>query len=125
MSSSGSIYFLLAMLPVGETYIELLQGTTPDSGATKWIAENGQSLFHICFEVEDIDSAMAELRAKGIGFEQEKPMIGHGNCRIVFLDPKSTSNLVIELAELPKDGHGQGHGTDQHGCGQGANRVLR
>jgi len=56
---------------------------------------------------------MVELRAKGIGFEQEKPMIGHGNCRIVFLDPKTTGNLVIELAELPKDGHGQGHSTQR------------
>ena len=47
----------IGMLPVGETYIELLQGVTPESGATKWLKENGQSLFHICFEVEDIDAA--------------------------------------------------------------------
>ena len=51
----------LAMLPVGETYIELLQGTTPDSGATKWIAENGQSLFHICFEV-DAEFVLQQVR---------------------------------------------------------------
>ncbi len=38
----------LAMYPIGETYIELLEGTTPDSGTTKWIEKNGQSLFHIC-----------------------------------------------------------------------------
>jgi hypothetical protein len=50
---------------------------------------------------------MTELRGKGIDFQTEKPMIGHGNCRIVFLDPKSTGNLVIELAEMPKGGtHG-------------------
>jgi methylmalonyl-CoA/ethylmalonyl-CoA epimerase len=95
------------MFPIGETYLELLESDKPDTGTSRWIAQHGEGLFHICLEVEDIDSAMAELRAKGIGFEQEKPMIGHGNCRIVFLDPKSTGNLVIELAELPKDGHGQ------------------
>ena len=61
------------MLPVGETYIELLQGSTPDSGATKWLNENGQSLFHICFEVEDIDAALAELKAKGTPLLQRNP----------------------------------------------------
>jgi methylmalonyl-CoA/ethylmalonyl-CoA epimerase len=95
----------LAMLPVGETYIELLQGTTPDSGATKWLNENGQSLFHICFEVEDIDAALAELKAKGTPLIHETPVIGHGNCRIAFIDPKATGNLLFELAEMPKDGH--------------------
>jgi methylmalonyl-CoA/ethylmalonyl-CoA epimerase len=63
--------------------------------------------------VEDIDSAMAELRGKGVGFQTETPMIGHGNCRIVFLDPKSTGDLVIELAEMPKDGaHGVKHAAE-------------
>jgi methylmalonyl-CoA/ethylmalonyl-CoA epimerase len=92
----------LAMFPIGETYLELLQSDKPDSGTSRWIAEHGEGLFHICLEVEDIDAAMAELRGKGVGFQTEKPMIGHGNCRIVFLDPKSTGNLVIELAEMPK-----------------------
>ena len=94
----------LAMLPVGETYIELLQGTSPDSGATKWLAEKGQSLFHICFEVEDIDEALAELKAKGTPLLNETPMVGHGNCRIAFVDPKATGNILFELAEMPKDG---------------------
>ncbi len=100
----------LAMFPVGETYLELLESDKPDTGTSRWIAERGEGLFHICLEVEDIDGAMAELRGKGVGFQTEKPMIGHGNCRIVFLDPKSTGNLVIELAEMPKGGaHGVGH----------------
>ena len=101
----------LAMFPIGETYLELLESDKPNTGTSRWIAQHGEGLFHICLEVEDIDSAMAELRAKGIGFEQEKPMIGHGNCRIAFMDPKSTGNLVIELAELPKDGHRHDHRT--------------
>ena len=94
----------LAMFPIGETYLELLQSDKPGTGTSRWIAEHGEGLFHICLEVEDIDGAMAELRGKGIDFQTEKPMIGHGNCRIVFLDPKSTGNLVIELAEMPKGG---------------------
>jgi methylmalonyl-CoA/ethylmalonyl-CoA epimerase len=92
----------LAMFPVGQTYLELLESNKPDTGTSRWIAEHGEGLFHICLEVDDIDAAMAELRVKGVGFQQEKPVIGHGNCRIVFLDPASTGNVVIELAEMPK-----------------------
>ena len=91
----------LAMLPVGQTYIELLEGQGPDSGVTKWIGEKGTGLFHICFEVEDIDGALAELRAKGVKLRDETPRTGHGGSRIAFLDPASTGNVLIELAELP------------------------
>lgn len=94
----------LAMFPVGETYIELLESDRADSGTSKWISEHGEGLFHICLEVEDIDAAVEELRAKGMTFLQDKPRLGHGNSRIIFLDPKATGNLFIELAELP-----QGH----------------
>jgi len=91
----------LAMLPVGETYIELLEGQGPESGVTRWIGEKGPGLFHICFEVEDIDAALAELKQKGVGLRDETPRIGHGGARIAFLDPASTGSVLIELAELP------------------------
>jgi methylmalonyl-CoA epimerase len=90
----------LAMLPVGETYLELLEGQGPESGATTWIKEKGTGLFHICFEVEDIDGALAELKAKGVKLLDETPRIGHGGARIAFIDPASTGNVLIELAEL-------------------------
>jgi methylmalonyl-CoA/ethylmalonyl-CoA epimerase len=90
----------LAMLPVGETYIELLEGQGPESGVTSWIKEKGTGLYHICFEVEDIDGALAELKAKGVKLRDETPRIGHGGARIAFLDPASTGNMLIELAEL-------------------------
>jgi methylmalonyl-CoA epimerase len=90
----------LAMLPVGETYIELLEGQGPESGVTKWIDEKGPGLFHICFEVENIDEALAELKQKGVKLRDETPRIGHGGSRIAFLDPASTGNVLIELAEL-------------------------
>ena len=90
----------LAMLPVGETYLELLEGQGPESGVTKWIKQKGTGLFHICFEVEDIDGALAELKAKGVKLRDETPRIGHGGARIAFIDPVSTGNVLIELAEL-------------------------
>jgi methylmalonyl-CoA/ethylmalonyl-CoA epimerase len=96
----------LAMLPVGQSYIELLEGQGPESSVTKWISEKGTGLFHICFEVDDIDGALAELKAKGVKLRDEIPRIGHGGARIAFIDPSSTGDVLIELAELPA-----GHGT--------------
>ncbi len=91
----------LAMLPVGETYIELLDGVSRNSDIGAQIPEQGEGLFHICFEVEDIDGALAELREKGIRLIDEAPRNGHGGSRIAFIDPSATRNLLIELAELP------------------------
>ncbi|MGD8809249.1 MAG: VOC family protein [Gammaproteobacteria bacterium] len=91
----------LAMFPVGETFIELLKTDAPDSQTGKWLAENGQSLYHLCFEVEDIDGALAEMKQKNVKLLDETPRTGHGGARIAFLDPRSTGNIVIELAELP------------------------
>ncbi len=93
----------LAMLPVGQTYIELLEGQGPDSGVTRWISDKGAGLYHICFEVDDIDGALAELKAKGVKLRDETPRVGHGGARIAFLDPRSTGNVLIELAELPAE----------------------
>jgi methylmalonyl-CoA epimerase len=91
----------LAMLPVGETYIELLEGSGADNSVRKWIADKGTGLFHICLEVDDIEAALDELKAKGVKLRDEVPRIGHGGAKIAFIDPASTGNVLIELAELP------------------------
>ena len=91
----------LAMFPVGETSLELLEAESPTSPVADWIEERGQSLFHLCFEVEDIDAALDELRAKGVKLLDKTPKAGHGDSRIAFLDPASTGDILIELAELP------------------------
>jgi methylmalonyl-CoA epimerase len=91
----------LALYPVGESMVELLAGTTPDSKHAKLVAEGKGGLNHICFEVENIDEALAELKSKGIPLLDEVPRIGHAGCRIAFLDPKGTEGCLIELAELP------------------------
>jgi len=90
----------LAMYPVGQTYIELLNSDDNSTETARWIADHGEGLFHICFEVDDIDSALSELKQKGVKLIDEKPRIGHANSRIAFIDPKSTGNVLIELAEL-------------------------
>ncbi|MBI1990524.1 MAG: VOC family protein [Betaproteobacteria bacterium] len=92
----------LALFPIGESMIELLAGTTPDSKFAQMCAEGKDGINHICFEVENIDEALAELKAKGIPLIDQVPRIGHAGCRIAFLDPAGTENCLIELAELPK-----------------------
>ena len=95
----------LALYPIGESMVELLAGIEPDSKFAKMCDEGKAGINHICFEVEDIDGALAELKAKGVKLRDETPRIGHGGSRIAFLDPSATGNVLIELAELPA-GHG-------------------
>lgn len=94
----------LAMLPVGETYIELLEGGQPTDTVQSWIKQKGEGLFHICFEVDDIEGAIAELKAKNVKLQSDTWRNGHAGSKIVFLDPAGTGNMLIELAELP-EGH--------------------
>ncbi len=92
----------LAMLPVGQTYIELLSSEGPDSPVNEWMDRNGESIWHLCFEVEDIDEALAELKGKGVKLLNNEPQSGHGGSRIAFIDPCDTGNVLIELAEIPE-----------------------
>ena len=93
----------LALYPIGESMVELLAGTTPDSKFAQMCAEGKDGINHICFEVENIDEALAELKAKGIPLIDQVPRIGHAGCRIAYLDPAGTENCLIELAELPAE----------------------
>ena len=91
----------LALYPVGESMVELISGTTADSKHARMVAEGKGGLNHICFEVENIDEALVELKAKGIPLIDQTPRIGHAGCRIAFIDPAATENCLIELAQLP------------------------
>src|SRR5262245_10873039 len=91
----------IAMFPVGETYLELLEATGAESDVAKWLAEKGQGLYHICLEVEDIAAALAELKAKGVPLPDERPRPGHGGRQIAVPDPRGTGDVLIELAQLP------------------------
>ena len=94
----------IAMYPVGDTYIEILESNKKGTEVSNWIDQHGESLFHICLEVDDIDAALVELRQKYVRLIDETPRIGHANSRIAFLDPASTGNLLIELVELAESG---------------------
>ncbi len=89
----------VAFLPVGDTEVELLEATSPESPIAKFIEAKGQGVQHIAFRVENIEAALEEMKAKGIRLIDEKPRYGAGGARIAFLHPKSTNGVLIELCE--------------------------
>lgn len=90
----------LAMLPIGESALELLESHKPGNNTDRWIQEKGEGLYHICLEVDDIAAALDELRGKGVKLLDEVPRAGHGGHKIAFLDPTSTGNVLVELVEM-------------------------
>lgn len=89
----------VAFLPVGDTEIELLEPTTPDSPVAKFIENKGQGVQHIAFRVDDLEKALEEMKKLGIRLIDEKPRYGAGGARIAFLHPKSTNGVLVELCE--------------------------
>lgn len=90
----------VAMFPVGESRVELLAATRPDSPIAKFIEKKGEGIQHIAFAVDDIEAAIAGLRAKGVVMIDAQPRIGAGGHKIAFLHPKSTDGLLVELTQL-------------------------
>lgn len=90
-----------AFFPVGDTEVELLESTAPDGPIAKYIEKNGGrgGVQHIAFRVENIEEALAELKAKGVALIDEKPRTGAGGAKIAFLHPKSTFGVLVELCE--------------------------
>lgn len=88
-----------AFLPLGETEVELLESTDPEGPIGKFIAAKGQGVQHIAFRVENIDEALAELKAKGVRLIDEKARYGAGGARIAFIHPKATNGVLVELCE--------------------------
>jgi len=89
----------VAFVPVGETRIELLEPTAPDSPVARFIEKQGEGVHHIALGVEDLESMLEAMKAKGIILVDEKPRRGAHNALIAFLHPKSTGGLLIELCQ--------------------------
>lgn len=88
-----------AFFPVGESEVELLESTAPDGPIAKYLEKRGEGIQHVAFCVENIEDALAELKAKGIRLIDEKPRIGAGGAKIAFLHPKATQGVLVELCE--------------------------
>lgn len=86
-------------LQVGESKIELLEATNPESAIAKYLSKNKGGFHHVAFEVEDIETELARLQKEGFQLIHQSPKSGADNKRIAFLHPKSTAGLLVELCQ--------------------------
>ncbi|PTX18783.1 methylmalonyl-CoA epimerase [Pontibacter mucosus] len=84
---------------VGDTKIELLEGTTPDSAISKFVEKRGEGIHHIAFEVEDIYAEMERLKGEGFILLNEQPKKGADNKLVCFVHPKSANGVLVELTQ--------------------------
>lgn len=89
----------IAFLPVGESEVELLAPITDDSGVAKFLAKRGPGFHHICFEVEDLEAALAQLKTHNVPLIDEVPRVNAAGRRMAFIHPKGTGGVLIELYE--------------------------
>jgi len=89
----------VAFLPIGDTEIELLEATSPDSAVAKFIESRGPGIQHIAYRVENIDKAIKYMLEKGMRMIDETPRYGAGNAKIAFMHPKSSEGVLVELCE--------------------------
>ena len=92
-----------AMFEVGESRIELVQPTHPDSPVGKFLAKRGEGFHHVAFQVDDLEGALKGLKEGGVELIDEEPRVGAGGTRIAFVHPKGAHGVLTELVELPED----------------------
>lgn len=88
-----------AFLQVGESKIELLEATNPNSAIAKYLEKNKAGFHHIAFEVDDIEMELIRLEKEGFQLIHSSPKDGADNKRIAFLHPKSTYGMLVELCQ--------------------------
>jgi len=99
MEDVGEQGVRVAMLPIGETHIELLEPLTPDSPVGKFLDKRGPGIHHVAIRVDDIRAALGQLKEKGVRLIDETPRIGAGGCLVAFIHPSSTNGVLLELVQ--------------------------
>ena len=89
----------VAFLTVGESEIELVQPTAEGTGTAKFLQARGAGMHHLCFEVDNIDEMLADLKSKSIRLINEEPLALEGR-KMAFIHPKSADGVLIELYEI-------------------------
>jgi methylmalonyl-CoA/ethylmalonyl-CoA epimerase len=92
----------VAMLPVGESRIELLEPTSEDSPISKFLEKRGGGIHHVAVEVEDIVASLAKLKRAGARLIDETPRIGAEGCLVAFVHPSSANGVLLELVQENK-----------------------
>ncbi len=89
----------LSMVPVGESRIELLEPTSPESPIAKFLAKRGEGLHHVALHVDDLSATVARLKASGTRLISDQIKIGAGGHMYVFVHPSSAGGVLLELVE--------------------------
>jgi methylmalonyl-CoA/ethylmalonyl-CoA epimerase len=93
----------VAFMPVGDSEVELLEPVDAESGVARFLQKRGEGLHHICFEVTDIEAALARLKAAGVELINEEPVTNSRGWRLAFVHPKAAHGVLIELYEAPRE----------------------
>ena len=89
----------VAMLPIGETHIELLEPLNEDSPVRKFLEKRGPGIHHVAVRVPDIRAALAQLKEKGTRLIDETPRLGARGCLVAFVHPSSANGVLLELVQ--------------------------
>ncbi|MCH7398268.1 methylmalonyl-CoA epimerase [Belliella sp. DSM 107340] len=93
---------LTSFFQVGDTKVELLEATRDDSPIAKYLEKKSEGIHHIAFDVEDIHAEVGRLKAEGFEILNEIPKEGADNKLVVFLHPRSTNGVLVELCQERK-----------------------
>jgi methylmalonyl-CoA/ethylmalonyl-CoA epimerase len=94
-----SEYVLTSFFRIGESKIELLQATSPDSAIARFLDKNKEGIHHIAFDVEDIYAEIERLKSKGYSLIHDTPKDGADGKIIAFMHPKSSNGVLLELCQ--------------------------
>ena len=89
----------VAMLPIGESRLELLEATSDNSPISRFLEKRGPGIHHIAVRVDDIQAALTDLKQKGARLIDEEPRRGAGGCLVAFVHPSSTGGVLLELVQ--------------------------
>jgi len=89
----------VAFLAIGESRIELLEPTGPDSPVAKFLEKNGPGIHHLAYQVDGLEGRLAALKEQGVRLIDEAPRLGAHHTRIAFLHPKASGGVLTELCE--------------------------
>ena len=89
----------VAFFPCGDSEVELVEPTDAESGTARFIQTKGPGIHHLCLEVEDIDQALEELKARDVRLINETAVVMEGR-KMAFVHPKSSGGVLIELYQL-------------------------
>ena len=89
----------VAMLPIGDTHVELLEPLSPESPVGRFLSKRGPGIHHLAVEVEDINASLADLKKRGARLSDETPRVGARGCLVAFVHPATTNGILLELVQ--------------------------